>query len=417
MNDQSRCLTQEEASRYLQGRLTSGDDARVEGHLRECPSCLETISAVADSDTFVQTAMSVTDVDRLIEASTLQVTALQVRLRTYRAEYVAQLTQPAVKVGSGAEAPPWPADVLAPPRSAGEVGWIQHFRVLGQIGSGGMGVVYRAEDTKLKRDVAIKAILPKYADSKEARQRFLREARSAAHVVHANIVPIFHVDESNGFPFIVMPLLEGQSLHERMHSGEPIPLEDVWRIGGQIAQGLAAAHAKGLVHRDIKPANLWLENGSGGAVVKILDFGLARPSEVLLDPDDPKTLQGSVVGTPEYMSPQQARGENVDFRTDLYSLGVVLYRLATGQLPFSASTVHGYLIAHASETPKDVREINPAIPPSFGEMIMRLLEKSPARRVESAQVVADMLQDSPPMAKIFPRRSRRKRGVPAHSSA
>jgi serine/threonine protein kinase len=281
------------------------------------------------------------------------------------------------------------------------LGWIQHFRVTGQIGRGGMGVVYRAEDTKLKRAVAIKAILPKYADSKEARQRFLREARSAAHVVHANIVPIFHVDESNGFPFIVMPLLEGQSLQQRLQSGVPLPLDEAWRIGRQIAQGLAAAHAKGLVHRDIKPANLWLESGPGG-VVKILDFGLARPSEALLDPDDPKSVDGSIVGTPEYMSPQQALGEDVDFRTDLYSLGVVLYRLAAGQLPFTARTAHGYLVAHATETPKDVRTLNPAIPASIGAMIMRLLQKQPENRVASAQAVADALQETPPPGEIPP---------------
>jgi len=368
------------------------------------------MSALADSDTFYQAAASTADFDRELEASAGQVTALLAKIDTLRNKGLF-----GAKVRTNDRpSPPDPdpfttvsADLLTPARSPNELGWIGNICVKSKIGHGGMGVVYRAEDTDLKREVAVKAILPKYAHNKKYRTRFLREARGVAAVQHSNIVAIYQVGENNGYPFIVMPFLQGLSLQDRLRPAQPLPTEEVVRIAKQVALGLAAAHERGLIHRDIKPSNIWLEEGSQGAV-KILDFGLASLPEMLLDPTDHPTKDGTILGTPEYMSPEQARGKRVDYRADLYSLGVLLYRLTTGHLPFAAESAHGYLVAHTAEKPQDARTRNPAIPAYLGLIIMQLLEKDPARRPESAQAVAIALDSHQAVSKTTGRRSPRQ---------
>src|SRR5207302_10527593 len=195
-------------------------------------------------------------------------------------------------------------------------------RVLGQLGAGGMGIVLRAEDPGLKRLVALKVLRPEYAAQPAARVRFIREARAAAKVEHDHIVPIFQIAESNGTAFLAMPLLKGEALSTTLHRVGMLPVPDAVRIGREIAEGLAAAHAEGMIHRDIKPGNVWLEGSRGR--VRILDFGLARVTAEAGERDQTVTREGAVVGTPAYMSPEQARGFKVDHRTDLFSLGVVL---------------------------------------------------------------------------------------------
>jgi hypothetical protein len=211
------------------------------------------------------------------------------------------------------------------------------------------------------------------------------EARSAATVEHANIVPIYHVGEDRDVPYFVMPLLRGESLAQRLRRSPPLAIREVLTIGRQMALALAAAHGRGLVHRDIKPSNLFLVS----TTVKMLDFGLAHSEEPSAATGEPLTRPGTVVGTPEYMSPQQARGEKSDFRTDLYSAGVVLYQLAAGKLPFAATTASGWMVAHATETPGDVRTLNPDVPPLLATTIMQLLAKDPACRPASAQVLVE----------------------------
>ncbi|MBM4073393.1 MAG: serine/threonine protein kinase [Planctomycetes bacterium] len=223
---------------------------------------------------------------------------------------------------------------LAPPQAADEIGRIGTFRVLKLLGAGGMGLVFQAEDVHLRRKVALKVMRPEAAGKPGARERFLREAQAAAAIEHEHIVTIHHVGEDRGVPFLAMPWLKGMSLEERLKQPAPLKPAQVARVGRQVALGLAAAHDQGLIHRDIKPANIWLEAStgreSGESHVKILDFGLARA----LADDMHLTQPGAILGTPAYMAPEQARGEAVDHRCDLFSLGVVLYRLATGRLPF-----------------------------------------------------------------------------------
>jgi serine/threonine protein kinase len=292
----------------------------------------------------------------------------------------------------GGPAAPLKADdlpFLSPPQAADELGRLGPYRVLSVLGKGGMGVVLRAEDPRLHRQVALKAMLPRAAaDHPAAAQRFVREARAQAAVEHDHVIPIYQVDEANGTPFIAMPLLKGRTLADALAALGPLPPAAVARIGREAAEGLAAAHARGLIHRDIKPTNLWLE--APKARVKLLDFGLARADAD--GADDPTiTGEGAVVGTPAYMSPEQARGEKLDVRSDLFSLGVVLYQALTGRPPFRARTTTGTLLAVVNDHPPRPIELNPEILPALDYLVMRLLAKDPAARPGSAAEVAAVL--------------------------
>ena len=274
------------------------------------------------------------------------------------------------------------------------------FAVLGELGKGGMGTVFLAEDSKLKRKVALKTMRPEYASDPYDRERFLREARAAATVEHDNIVPVLHIGEAvDGTPFIVMPLLKGESLDARLKRDPSVPLDLLVRVGRDVCAALGAAHAAGLVHRDIKPANVWLEGDPTAADpaarvrrCKVLDFGLARAATAT---DGQLTNPGAVLGTPAYMPPEQARGEPADARADLYSLGATLYRTATGRLPFDAPTPMALLLAIALEMPPPVRELAPHVPPALANLIDRLLSKDRAHRPQSAAEVAAVLAALP----------------------
>jgi urea transport system substrate-binding protein len=249
-----------------------------------------------------------------------------------------------------------------------------------------MGVVYQAVDERLKRPVALKVMHAELTAQSAARERFLREARAVAAVRNDHVVTIYEVGQADEVPYLAMELLQGRTLEERLGSGPPPPARDILRIGREIATGLAAAHECGLVHRDIKPANIWLEGPAER--VKILDFGLARP----VDRQAGLTRTGDVLGTPSYMAPEQALGYPVDARSDLFSLGVVLYRLGVGEFPFRGSTLAAVLLATTLEKPRPMRELNPDLPPALDDLVMRLLEKDPAARPASAAEVADALR-------------------------
>ncbi len=282
---------------------------------------------------------------------------------------------------------PTPAiDFLAPPQQPGELGRLGPYRVLQVLGKGGMGMVFRAEDPALQRSIALKVMLPDVAESRSARERFLREARAAAKIEHEHIIPIFQVGEDRGIPYIAMPFLKGMTVDDWIKKKGNFTVPQILRLGREIAKGLYAAHERGLIHRDIKPGNLWLDAMAQGRI-RILDFGLARP----VQDDDHLTQSGAVVGTPSYMSPEQARGEELDARSDLFSLGTVLYRLCTGRLPFRGQGVMAILTALATETPPPVRDFNPDVTPEFNDLIMRMLEKDPAKRPASARVVVDAI--------------------------
>ena len=237
-----------------------------------------------------------------------------------------------------------------------------------------MGIVLKAFDEQLHRIVAIKAMTPSLAASGTGRQRFVREAQAAAAVNHDNVVDIYAVEEAGPVPYLVMEYVAGISLEDKLKQQGPLELKEILRIGLQTADGLAAAHRQGLVHRDVKPANILLENGVGR--VKITDFGLARAAD-----DVSVTQTGVIAGTPAYMSPEQARGDAVDHRSDLFSLGSVLYALCAGRTPFRGSTSLGVLKQVCEEQPHPIRDLNPDIPEWLCAIIEQAARQASRRAV------------------------------------
>ena len=297
-------------------------------------------------------------------------------------------------------------EFLTPSDDPGLIGTLGPYEVFEVLGRGGMGIVFRARDPKLNRVVAIKVLAPELAANPNARRRFLREAQAAAAISHPHVVTIHAVDEGvesgetraesrpqnalpsppSALPYLVMECIVGQTLQQKLDKQGSLRLTETLRIGQQIAEGLAAAHKQGLIHRDIKPANILLENGVER--VKITDFGLARAAD-----DVSITRTGEVSGTPQYMSPEQATGEPVDHRSDLFSLGCVLYAMCTGRSPFRATTLAAAIRRVCDDTPRPIAELNQETPQWLIAIIDQLLEKNPDARIQSANEVAHLLGD------------------------
>jgi len=270
---------------------------------------------------------------------------------------------------------------------------VSHYHVVGKLGGGGMGLVYDAEDTRLGRHVALKFIPEDLVNDRKALERFVREARAASQLNHPGICTIYDIEDSNGQPFIVMEKLEGVSLKERLR-GEPMDLEEILDIGIQVADALAACHEKGIIHRDIKPANIFITRSGQ---VKILDFGLAKMAPAYASGDyasveDPLSIAGDIFGTAVYMSPEQARGEELDPRSDLFSLGTVLYQMATGNKPFAGNNTVTTLEAVLNRKPIPPLKLNPKLPPDLQGIIGRAMEKSRENRYPSALALKADLQ-------------------------
>ena len=338
----------------VEDRLNPAEMAGLEQHLEQCVRCRDTLDHMVEDD---QHAGAV---------------------RHYLADETELLSNPTPKVEET-------LDFLAPSDWPDSLGRLGTYEIKGVLGRGGMGIVLKAFDPALSRNVAIKVMSASLASCGVARQRFLREARAAAAVVHEHVVAVFAVVEAAGLPFLVMEYVPGRSLQDRLDKHGPLSLAETLRIGMQTAAGLAAAHAQGLVHRDVKPANILLEEGIER--VRLTDFGLARAVA-----DATMTHSGTVAGTPHYMAPEQARGDTTDHRADLFSLGSTLYATCSGYPPFRAEMPLAVLRRVIDDQPRPLRAINPEVPEWLEAVINRLLAKDPTRRYQTAAEVADLLE-------------------------
>jgi serine/threonine protein kinase len=371
------CPDPEQIQAYRLGHLTPADARAVAQHVDECHRCRQ-----------------------LVERPPLAQEATQPNRRP--APAVHAVTQPPLAHSVHASAPtlntPLPGagaprvvpqelidfPYLLPPVEPDEIGRLGSYRVLRLLGQGGMGLVFHAEDIALRRPVALKVMRPELCSEQEMWQRFVREARSLAAIKSPHLVTIYQAGQEGLVHYFAMEMLAGESLDARIHSGQPFGSATLIRLTREIALGLAAMHQHGLVHRDLKPANVWLE--APEERIKILDFGLVRAAT-----DVRLTQTGVVMGTPSYMSPEQARGEQVDHRSDLFSLGGIVYTMATGRKPFPGETTLAVLTSLASDHPVPIHERNPALPRALSDLVVQLLEKDPKHRPESAQTVVDKL--------------------------
>lgn len=365
MNRREPCYDAGSLSLLLESRLGSDDETAVTRHLDRCDDCRAKLEGLA-ADASEWTAMR--DMLREVDGD---------------ADFSWTATRPFLR--DVAEEHHVPLDFLAPTDDPASLGRLGHYEVTGVIGRGGMSVVLKAFDRPLNRYVAVKVLAPQLAANGSARRRFEREAQAAAAVVHEHAIAIHSVAEFNGLPYLVMPYFPSRSLQRRIDDAGPLSVVETLRIARQVAAGLAAAHAQGLVHRDVRPANILLENGVERAVVT--DFGLARAID-----DATVTCSGVIAGTPQYMAPEQARGESIDRRADLFSLGSVIYAMCTGRAPFRAETTLGVLRRVCDDEPHPIRELNPEVPAWLADFVARLHAKDPAARFQEAREVADLLE-------------------------
>ncbi|MEZ6138716.1 MAG: protein kinase [Pirellulaceae bacterium] len=377
MNQPCNSYSDEQLLSLLQ--MDDGADDQVSAtHLAECPHCQSRLEQMAAESDQWQDIRDSLQPDRESEEVSSSNGAKQ-RIDTQRRDR-ARWKRPNAWTESMAKS------LLSPASHPELLGRIGRYDVERLIGSGGMGVVFKAYDTELNRPAAVKLLAPYLASSGSARSRFAREARAAAAVVDDHVVPIHNVETDDEHPFLVMKYIAGGSLQQRIDREGPLEVCEVLRIAMHAAKGLAAAHAQGLIHRDVKPSNILLDEGVDRAL--LTDFGLARAED-----DACLTRSGFHPGTPHYMSPEQVRGEAIDGRSDLFSLGCVIYALCTGHPPFRSETSYAVLRRITDDTPRSIREINPNIPAWLERIVMKLLSKSREDRFESAEQIAKALED------------------------
>ncbi|MCA9125136.1 MAG: serine/threonine protein kinase [Planctomycetaceae bacterium] len=363
MTVSSSCLLPSEVAALLSDALPRDRRCDVEDHLGDCPNCREAIENAIGPEQWwkrVQVSLSGDDQPRAID-----------EVGDYPDVSTAAITQL--------------VDLLGPSDDPRMLGRIGAYEVVGLLGQGGMGAVFKALDRSLNRYVAIKIMLPHLAASASARKRFAREGQAIAAVVDDHVMAVHAVDQWRGIPYLVTTYSRGISLQKRLEQEGNLELREILRIGLQTARGLSAAHAQGIVHRDVKPANIFLDTHVER--VQLMDFGLAQATD-----DASLTRSGMLAGTPLYMSPEQARGEQVDHRSDLFSLGGILYTACTGRPAFRAETSYGILRRITDDAPRPIRERNPDIPEWMCQIIDRLLAKDPAERFQSANEVAELFE-------------------------
>ena len=349
----------------LAERLSEQQEEELSAHLSECIACRDELERLAGQRQHwerVQTALR----------------------RTPNPDNVA-----AAVSADGSHRHEWACDFavnfLKPSQREDALGRLDDIDILDVIGVGGMGIVLKGFQPELNRPVAVKVLAPHLATSGAARQRFAREAQAAAAIMHPNVMPILAVNSTGSLPYLVMPFVACESLQQRLDRDGGLPIVDVLQIGLQVSRGLAAAHAQGLIHRDVKPANILLEKGVNRAL--LTDFGLARAAD-----DASLTRSGVIAGTPQFMSPEQARGESIDPRSDLFSLGSVLYAMCAGRAPFRAETSYGILRRVTDDPPRSLRDVRPEVPPWLERLTARLHAKRAADRYESAESLAELLE-------------------------
>ena len=397
-NITTTCPATEELRQLLGSQLSGEQQQAYTNHLDRCPCCQQKLEELATEGTNLPSV-----VEHLNEAEPVATSAYWPALREIDAaiaQAVAAGTQAAgnqAGMNANAVATPPPErkvrkkeaslDFLDPPTDPSYLGRLAHFDVMRVLGRGGMGVVLEAFDSKLQRHVAIKVLDPEVAEEEISRQRFCREARSAAAVTHENVVAVHQVEKlpEKGIAFLVMQLISGETLEQRLARDHKLPLAEIVRISMEAARGLAAAHAQGLIHRDIKPGNILLEPPQ--QKVKLTDFGLARIAE-----DVKLTRTGFVSGTPLYMAPEQALGAEPDPRSDLFSLGAVMYEMASGQPPFTGGSALAILKQITEVKHRPLRDVTPNVPEWFAETVDDLLAKKPADRYDSATDLAEVLE-------------------------
>lgn len=365
MNHTQSCLSKEVLQRIGHDEILPDDLRAIEDHVSQCEHCRGLFAEATVEPAWAETILPV------------------LRDRSH------DLPGAGNGANSG-EADQWIGNeaalrLLGPTDDPRMLGRIGPYEVTGIIGRGGMGVVFKAFDAALNRFVAIKMLLPHLASSGSARKRFSREGQAAAAVIDDHVLPIYGVDQWQGVPYIVTQYSSGTSLQKRLHEQGPLELKEILRISLQVARGLAAAHAQGLVHRDVKPSNILLDRTVERAL--LTDFGLARAVD-----DATITRSGTIAGTPEYMAPEQARGETVDQRSDLFSLGAVMYAMCTGHSPFRAETSFGVMHRIMQDLPRPITEINPDIPLWLANFVMKLLSKKTDDRFQCAEEVTELLE-------------------------
>jgi serine/threonine protein kinase len=361
MTDDQACPSQDELIEFAEGRALPEVIERIRTHLAQCLRCRDAIAALEDGP--LSTTRRAPADSKFHEPTQDDVGAT----RSFLVDENFDLR------------------LLEDSHEPGALGRLGRYEIFGVLGRGGYGVVLKGKDATLRRLVAIKIMGRGLAGSSQARRRFIREARAAAAINHPNVVTIHSVEEHDGTPFLVMELVAGKSLREFIRATPNPDFMDVLRIGAQIAQGLAAAHAQGIIHRDVKPGNIMLEDGV--LRVKITDFGLAR---VTLENGDHTTAHFGA-GTPAYMAPEQVRGDKIDTRADLFGLGCVLHAMLSGHSPFHGRTSLEMAQRIVEFDPPNLTDQNHAVPRFLGDVIERLLQKDPEKRFQSAAEVADVL--------------------------
>ncbi|SMP43794.1 Serine/threonine protein kinase [Neorhodopirellula lusitana] len=396
----SACPTPEQLSGLIRGTLSDQDNLRLTDHIGNCTTCQTALQANATGELSIDALVAgMQDLNPPNESNYWP--AIARMEEEFSGERTRQdtpvdghptLTDTASSdIAGSASAPTLASPIgelsfLDPSDDPAYLGKLHHFQIARVIGRGGMGIVLEAFDPHLRRTVAIKVLNPQYQANDLAKQRFCREGRAAAAISHEHVVPMYQVAKANEgeVAYLVMQLIDGVTLESRLSDGKSLAPNEVARIGMQIAAGLSAAHKRDMVHRDIKPANIMIEAETNR--VKLTDFGLARAT------DDVKlTKTGMVTGTPLYMSPEQTLGETADERSDLFSLGAVLYEMATGMPPFQAPSALGVMQNIANVTPESPKSINAGITRPLSDLIMSLLSKKPEDRPESASAVATAL--------------------------